>query len=93
MIRSLDFPLSVVPHAVVCDHKLTDFTTFFTYFLDVVKELYHRKDLGSKVETANQAYISLFEKMLAEVLLLQRSKFNVRYEVYMKIICSPQKTL
>ena len=43
-----------------------------------MKELYHRKDLGSKVEMANQAYVSLFERMLAEVLLLQRSKFNVR---------------
>ena len=48
------------------------------YFLDVVKELYHRKDLGSKVENANQSYVSLFERMLSEVLLLQRSKFNVR---------------
>ena len=48
------------------------------FYLGVVKELYHRKDLGSKVENANQSYVSLFERMLSEVLLLQRSKFNVR---------------
>ena len=55
------------------------------YFLDVVKELYHRKDLGSKVDNANEAYVSLFERMLSEVLLLQRSKFNVRKKLS---ICS-----
>jgi hypothetical protein len=44
---------------------------------EVIKDLYHRKDLSSRVEVANQSYISLFERMLAEVLLLQRSKFNV----------------
>ena len=51
------------------------------YFLDVVKELYHRKDLGSKVDNANEAYVSLFERMLSEALLLQRSKFNVRKKI------------
>ena len=52
------------------------------FYLGVVKELYHRKDLGSKVENANQSYVSLFERMLSEVLLLQRSKFNVRKITY-----------
>ena len=70
-----------IPHyfSSLCLTILIIFIFFFYFlYLDVVKDLYHRKDLGSKVENANKAYIALFERMLSEVLLLQRSKFNVR---------------
>lgn len=43
---------------------------------DITKELSNRKDLGARVDLANQTYVRLFERMLAEVLQMQRSKFQ-----------------
>lgn len=37
----------------------------------------HRKELGAKLDSANKTYIKLFERMLSEVLMLQRQKFKV----------------
>lgn len=39
--------------------------------------LYHRKELGTKVEEINNNYIQLFEEMLREVMKVQRVKFKV----------------
>ena len=39
----------------------------------------HRKELGAKLENANKLYIKLFERMLSEVLMLQRQKFKVYF--------------
>ena len=48
---------------------------------EVVKELIYRKDLAIKVDTANRAYVELFEKMLSEVLKIQRQRFKVHFNV------------
>ena len=44
----------------------------------VVKELHFRKELGEKVDSANKEFVSLFENMLSEVLVLQRLKFKTQ---------------
>ena len=36
----------------------------------------HRQDLVGRVDIANGTYINLFERMMAELLLIQRSKFK-----------------
>ena len=41
----------------------------------IIQEL-QRKDLAARVELANDQYVGLFERMLAEVLHMQRSKFQ-----------------
>lgn len=38
--------------------------------------LYHRKELGQSVEAINDSYVALFEKMLGEVMRIQRVKFK-----------------
>ena len=42
----------------------------------LTKELTFRKDLVGRIDFANTTYVRLFERMLAETLLLQRSKFK-----------------
>lgn len=43
---------------------------------EVVKELYHRKDLALKIQNANSKYVQFFESVMSEMLLLQRTKFK-----------------
>jgi hypothetical protein len=43
---------------------------------EVVKELYHRKDLALKIQNANSKYVQFFENVMSEMLLLQRTKFK-----------------
>jgi hypothetical protein len=48
--------------------------------------LYHRKELGMKVEEINNNYIQLFEEMLREVMKVQRLKFKVCYFTKVNIL-------
>ena len=43
---------------------------------DIAVECQFRKELAGKIELSNSAYVRLFERMLAETLLIQRSKFK-----------------
>lgn len=55
---------------------MVDLTRLHEEVQEVVKELYHRKDLSSKVGAANDCYINLFQGVIAEMLRLQREKFQ-----------------
>ena len=43
----------------------------------IVQDLFYRKDLSTRVQVANDAYLNLFQNILAEILALHREKFKV----------------
>ena len=43
---------------------------------EMTTDLAFRKEFANKLDSANQSYVKLFERMLAETLLLQRTKFK-----------------
>jgi hypothetical protein len=43
----------------------------------IVQDLFYRKDLSTRVQVANEAYLVLFQSMMGEVLSNQRDRFRV----------------
>jgi hypothetical protein len=51
----------------------------------IVQDLFYRKDLSSRVQIANDAYLVLFQSLMGEVLSNQRDKFRFDQQEYDKM--------
>lgn len=74
--RTSERQLQIVQQSPAMERILKKVLETHNSVVEVLAELVYRKDLSVKVDAANKTYIKLFEKMLAEVLQIQRQKFN-----------------
>lgn len=71
--------LQVLQESGVLTSVTNSITSQYHALEEVAKTiLTHRKELSAKVSEINQAYVDLFETMLAEIMRIQRTKFKVR---------------
>ena len=74
--RTAEKQLSIIQQSPAMEKILAKVLETHNSVVEVLGELVYRKDMSAKVNAANKAYVKLFERMLAEVLQIQRQKFN-----------------
>jgi len=74
--RTAEKQFSIIQQSPAMEKILAKVLETHNSVVEVLGELVYRKDLSAKVNAANKTYVKLFERMLAEVLQIQRQKFN-----------------